>query len=181
MLKHGILGLLSYGKRTGYEINEAFNASLNYFWAAQTSQIYRELQTLKQNGWVECELVEQKGRPDKKPYSITEEGHAELLRWLRDESTQRNTNSPLLLKTFFLGELPGQENVAFFESLAERSRASAAALESRYDAAREYSRQVPDESKAAYWRMTVEFGVMYNEMLEKWARRCADIVREEIK
>ena len=47
MLKHGILGLLNYGDMTGYEIREVFNKSLNFFWQAQSSQIYRELRTLE--------------------------------------------------------------------------------------------------------------------------------------
>ena len=50
MLKHGILGLLNYGDMTGYEIREIFNKSLNFFWQAQSSQIYRELRTLEKNG-----------------------------------------------------------------------------------------------------------------------------------
>ena len=51
MLRHGILGLLNYGSMTGYDITRTFRDSLHYFWNAQTSQIYRELQTLKENGW----------------------------------------------------------------------------------------------------------------------------------
>ena len=46
MLKHGILGLISNGDKTGYEIMTVFRDSLNHFWTAQTSQIYRELQTM---------------------------------------------------------------------------------------------------------------------------------------
>ena len=52
MLKHGILGLLNYGDKTGYEIMTVFRDSLNHFWTAQTSQIYRELQTMEKNGWI---------------------------------------------------------------------------------------------------------------------------------
>ena len=47
MLKHGILGLLNYDDKTGYEIMTVFRDSLNHFWTAQTSQIYRELQTME--------------------------------------------------------------------------------------------------------------------------------------
>lgn len=47
MLKHGILGLLNYGSMSGYDIMRTFKNSLDFFWTAQTSQIYRELQTLK--------------------------------------------------------------------------------------------------------------------------------------
>ncbi len=52
MLKHGILGLLNYHPMTGYEIMLVFRDSLRFFWSAQTSQIYRELQTLEAKGWV---------------------------------------------------------------------------------------------------------------------------------
>ena len=47
MLKHGILGLLNYHYLTGYEIIETFRDSLRFFWSAQISRIYRELQTLE--------------------------------------------------------------------------------------------------------------------------------------
>ena len=56
MLKHGILGLLNYKEMTGYEIMETFRDSLNYFWDAKTSQIYRELQGLEQKEWVNKRL-----------------------------------------------------------------------------------------------------------------------------
>ena len=59
MLKHGILGLLNYGDMSGYEIREVFKNSLNYFWTAQTSQIYRELGALEKNGWIKRRAVEQ--------------------------------------------------------------------------------------------------------------------------
>jgi len=42
-LKHGLLGLLNYKSETGYDLDKLFKQSLNFFWKAQTSQIYREL------------------------------------------------------------------------------------------------------------------------------------------
>ncbi|MBQ2330081.1 MAG: PadR family transcriptional regulator, partial [Oscillospiraceae bacterium] len=70
MLKHGILGLLNYGSMTGYQVMEVFRDSLNFFWTAQTSQIYRELQNMEMKGWVESVFVPQSGKPDKKLYSL---------------------------------------------------------------------------------------------------------------
>ena len=66
---------------TGYEIMEVFRDSLRFFWNAQTSQIYRELQGLEQKNWVNKTYVPQQGKPDKNIYAITEEGKAELLKW----------------------------------------------------------------------------------------------------
>ena len=86
MLKHGILGLLSYGDMTGYQIMTVFRDSLSHFWVAQTSQIYRELQGLEKNGWIAAVHVEQAGKPDKNVLSITAAGREELLRWLREDT-----------------------------------------------------------------------------------------------
>ena len=90
MLKHGILGLLNYGDMSGYEIREVFHDSLNYFWTAQTSQIYREIGVLEQNGWIEKQTVRQSGKPDKNICSITDEGRQELLRWLSAPEIDEN-------------------------------------------------------------------------------------------
>ena len=89
MLKHGILGLLNYADMTGYEIREIFNKSLNFFWQAQSSQIYRELRTLEKNGWITITTVEQSEKPNKNVCSITKDGRAELLHWLSSESRER--------------------------------------------------------------------------------------------
>lgn len=102
MLKHGILGLLNYGNMTGYEIREIFNKSLNFFWQAQSSQIYRELHTLEKNGWITMTTVEQSDKPNKNICSITESGKVELLRWLCSENAGMEIRLPLLMQVFFL-------------------------------------------------------------------------------
>jgi len=53
-LKHGILGLLTYSPMSGYDLMKAFDQSLKFFWYAQTSQIYRELESLTSSGWIEA-------------------------------------------------------------------------------------------------------------------------------
>jgi len=115
MLKHGILGLINYREMTGYEIMQAFRDSLNFFWKAQTSQIYRELQTLEKKKWVEKTFVPQQGKPDKNMYSITEDGRRELLRWLLDGDLGLNSRNPALMKVFFMGEQSRENNIRYFE------------------------------------------------------------------
>ena len=120
MLKHGILGLIGYGDKTGYEILAVFRDSLNYFWSAQTSQIYRELHWLEEHGAVTHTVVKGDGRPDSKLYTITEDGRRELIRWLGTENGF-DTRSKLLMLTFFRGELPREENIRFFQKIAEQT------------------------------------------------------------
>ncbi len=172
MLKHGILGLLNYGSMTGYEINRTFKDSLSYFWNAQTSQIYRELQTLKKNGWAEDQTIEQNGKPDKKLFSITESGKAELNRWLVEDSTEFAGRSPLLMKTFFRGERSIEENIEYFDKLADAGANFLKALQTEPPDVDAYASRVNDPQKALYWKMTVEYGVMYAQMHLRWAENC---------
>ena len=122
MLKHGILGLLNYGDMSGYEIREVFKDSLNYFWAAQTSQIHREIGVLEKTGWIEKRAVEQNGKPNKNICSIPEEGRKELLRWLSEPDVDMEMRSPTLMKTFFMGELPISNRLSFFKKLNQEYR-----------------------------------------------------------
>ena len=121
MLKHGILGLINNSDKTGYEIKTVFRDSLNHFWTAQTSQIYRELQTMEKAGWISQSHVTQTGKPDKNVFSITPAGRDELLRWLRDDNLPAGFRNPFLMKTFFMGELPVEENIAFFKAFRDAS------------------------------------------------------------
>ena len=178
MLKHGILGLLNYGPMTGYELKTVFRDSLSYFWLAQTSQIYRELQSLKKLGWVEDELVPQSRRPDKKPFHITEAGKEELQRWLADEAVDIEDNCPLLMKTFFLGELPPESGKAFFAKLLESSTAFIERIGHAEEKAGSYMSLLSDPYKSLYWEMTMEYGVMYKQMLSDWAARCMEKLEE---
>lgn len=177
MLKHGILGLLNYGDMTGYEIMLVFRDSLSYFWPAQTSQIYRELQTLKKNGWVTGQSIAQTGKPDKNLFSITETGRAELHRWLV-ETPLPPEKSPLLMQTFFRGELTPQENLAFFRQLREGCGAFLADAGKPAGNVALYKAAVDDPQKALYWQMTVEYGILYAQMLRTWTERCMNMLEE---
>ena len=161
MLKHGILGLLNYADMSGYQIMEVFRDSLNYFWKAQTSQIYRELQTLKSGGYVTDTPVRGRGG-DKKIYSITESGRAELLRWLR-ESKDNPVRDPLLMVTFFRGMKASLEMFAAQMQQADSS-------------INLYSELTGAPDKAVYWQMTAEYGRMYTEMLINWTDRCINMI-----
>ncbi len=171
MLKHGILGLISNGDKTGYEIRTVFRDSLNHFWTAQTSQIYRELQTMEKAGWISQTHVAQTGRPDKNVFSITPAGHEELLRWLRDHNLPAGFRNPFLMKTFFMGELPVEENIAFFRAFRE---ASVFPDDGKQVSAKAelYQQAVTHPEKAVYWKLTIEFGRMYEKMQREWCEYC---------
>lgn len=179
MLKHGILGLLSYGDMTGYEIRETFQNSLNYFWPAQTSQIYRELTVLEDREWIVKHTVAQSSKPDKKICSITEAGRKELLRWLREPYAVSDMRSPVLMKTFFMGGLPVSDSLHFFRQLHEEHRAYLEALQKTDESISVYQEMVPDKKSALFWQMTADFGKRYGQMYLDWITQCIHLLENK--
>ena len=167
MLKHGILGLLNYKSMSGYDVMSVFRDSLNFFWSAKTSQIYRELQGLKEKGFVSDQLVKQSGKPDKKLFSITEAGIEEFKTWLRNED-YGNSNSPLCMKVFFCGELSAEENLERFREQREivtKRLESYMAIQQIIDG---YADKMQASEARVYWQMTLDYGVRYCRMLLDW-------------
>lgn len=177
MLKHGILGLLNYGDMSGYEIREVFQDSLNYFWTAQTSQIYREIGVLEQNGWIKKQTVKQSGKPDKNICSITDEGKKELLRWLSAPDTDENMRSATLMKTFFMGELPVSDSLQFFRGLRQGYAAALEDLKNAENSIHAYREVIPNQKDALFWQMTLDFGRRYMQMYLDWTKSCMELLQ----
>lgn len=176
MLKHGILGLLNYGDMTGYEIREAFESSLNFFWPAQTSQIYRELTVLEKNKWIVKQTVEQSGKPNKNICSITEDGRKELLRWLKDTDINIYMRFPTLMKIFFMGELPVSNSLDFFRQLDEQYRIDLETLQHTDTSITSYQEMIPDKKNTLFWQMTADFGKRYAQMYLEWIENCIHLL-----
>ena len=116
-LKHAILGLLNYAEMTGYDIDRYFKSSIAFFWHAQTSQIYKELNTCTKHNWVDSEIVYQSDKPNKKVFHITEEGRLELHRWLADADLEdiMKYKNPLLIKIFFSSNIDIDQTMRLLE------------------------------------------------------------------
>jgi len=112
-LKHGLLGLLKYKSETGYNLDKSFKYSLGFFWKAQTSQIYRELNKMEKDGWLDSEMIIQVGKPNKKQYAITDAGQEELNRWLHNHESMEwiTLRSEFLMKLFLSGDKSLEENI----------------------------------------------------------------------
>ncbi len=174
MLKYGILGLLNYQEMTGYEVMEVFRDSLRFFWSAQTSQIYRELQEMEKKSWVSKIVVPQQGKPDKNIFSITEKGREALLNWLGEEKLGTSIKQSVLMKVFFMGERSKEESISYFKRLKEEGEKELKRLEIVPEYIEEYARFVDQREKTVYWEMTVDYGRRRAQMQIDWAQSCIE-------
>jgi DNA-binding PadR family transcriptional regulator len=90
-LPHAILVSLCEQSGSGYELAHRFDRSIGYFWSATHQQIYRTLRGMTVDGWVQVTPVVQRGRPDKKVYTVANEGRAELARWISEPLSGRGS------------------------------------------------------------------------------------------
>ncbi len=106
MLKYVLLGGLSYQPLTGYQLKQFVDQSARHFWYAQTSQIYRTLDSLEQEGLLTSTIEEQQDRPDRRLYQLTDAGRQDLLTWLAQPMTEiAPTKDALLVRLFFAARL----------------------------------------------------------------------------
>ena len=102
-LPHILLGMLRKQPKSGYDLNKELKFVVHYFWETDLSRIYRTLNDLQNKGWVGFQTIVQDGSPNKKVYSITDEGRQELRRWLAEpgKSSQETTRNPFLAQLHF--------------------------------------------------------------------------------
>lgn len=101
-LSHSILATLVGRAKplSGYDLAKEFNSSVGFFWKTTHQQIYRELARLEKEGMLTSELVKQTDRPDKKIYSITEEGRSYLVEWIAEPSIPTPIKEDMLVKMY---------------------------------------------------------------------------------
>ncbi|MBD2004521.1 MULTISPECIES: PadR family transcriptional regulator [Cyanophyceae] len=115
-LAHAILGLLQQQERTGYDLKTGcFDGCIAHLWPADQAQIYRTLDKLVEQGWITCTVEIQSDRPNRKVYSLTEAGLAELIRWLQCPQPLATVREPLLIQMYFAAQLSNDAIINLLE------------------------------------------------------------------
>ncbi|MFI6907910.1 PadR family transcriptional regulator [Nonomuraea sp. NPDC050394] len=160
-LRHGVLGLLSEGPASGYDLLKLFDASLSNVWPATQSQLYTELGKLAEAGLVSVSAEGPRGR---KEYAVTEEGLAELRRWITDVEPAGTIRSDMLLRVFFLAQVDPEQARAYIRRQAEIGRKGLEHLES----IREFLEGGTD-NLSVYGRLALEWGLRFTRTQQEWA------------
>jgi DNA-binding PadR family transcriptional regulator len=163
-----VLGLLSFGERSGYEMKKAAERGVGYVWTAAKSHIYAVLPRLVEGGYATTRRVTQERRPDKQVYKITRKGERAFKEWLEAPITERGARSPFLLKVFFGGLMSKEALVAHIE----RRRAEVVQTLEEY---REIEGRIRDDPQSYYGFVTLRWGIAQGRAFIRWAD---EILRE---
>ncbi|HJQ01502.1 MAG TPA: PadR family transcriptional regulator [Jatrophihabitans sp.] len=89
-IHHAVLALLTDGPSHGYQLKAEFERSVGPQWGTlNIGHLYQVLARLSDDGLVSSERQFQSARPDRVVYALTDEGAAELDRWLTEPSERQ--------------------------------------------------------------------------------------------
>jgi DNA-binding PadR family transcriptional regulator len=173
-LQHAILGLLSYKPTTGYDIKQIIDRNISYLWSAKLSQIYRDLGSLEGKGYVTTRIEKQEGRPDKKIYSVTDEGKKTLQDWMirfpnellppiRDE---------FCIRILFGSSLPVEEIRFQLNKFIKEVQARLEIYRKMPKEIEKYAEEIDLPGEKFFWDLALQKGVFCEEAQLRWAREC---------
>ena len=167
-----MLGLLSLGPRTGYDIKTVVDRSTRFFWAASYGQIYPELRRLESEGLVEGEDAPKGGR-SRRVYRITKAGRDALRDWLLGSTVTIEYRDESLLRLFFADALPREEALLLLEG---RRRGHEQYLEVLRAIA-----ALPGGKDPDFVDLVLRWGIEFNEWGAQWCEKHLKRLRSETK
>jgi len=167
-LRHALLGLLADRPGSGWDLLKRFEASLDFVWPATQSQLYTELNRMTADELIEVTSV---GARNRKEYAITDDGRAELQRWLLDVEPERNRRSEALLRVFFLWAVDPDAARRYLEREADTYRQFHELL-----VAVDQQTAWDDSGFDRFARLALENGMRVTAANEEWASWAAEQV-----
>jgi DNA-binding PadR family transcriptional regulator len=164
---NALLGLLSLGPMSGYDIRQLIPQSIGHFWSESYGQIYPGLKRLAAEGLVEKKISRQKGKPDRHLYSLTDTGKKQLQEWLKLPVEREVPRSELLLKLFFGGHVSpavSREHVMAYMQVHQEALKVYGAM------TKALKRDRGADPRLPYWLMTLSFGRHRSAAFVKWCR-----------
>jgi DNA-binding PadR family transcriptional regulator len=168
-LKAVLLGFLTRGDLTGYELKGAMDESVGFFFGASYGSIYPTLRTLEEENLVRSTLIVQSDRPNKKVYSLTPEGRAYFLEALQEPPAKDTFRSEFLTHLFFGRHQDPERLLALIGDYRDRLLGSLERLRGTEHEVREVA--------TPYELMCVRFGLTRYEATLSWL----DSVEEEVR
>ena len=173
--RYAVLGILSLGPRSGYDIKKLIERSIAHFWSESFGQIYPILRRLAAEGLVARRRERQAGKPDRHVYTLTPRGLAELQQWLARPARPEPFRSELLLKLFLGGRVSVQDSV---RQVAQYRAAQAQLLATYAGIEGELAREHAGHPDLPYWRLTLRYGRTRAAAMVSWAEEALGVLGE---
>jgi PadR family transcriptional regulator AphA len=172
--RYAVLGMLSMGLETGYEMKKHVEQNLGHFWSESYGQIYPILRQLVDEELATCESENRPGERQRKRYALTSSGCAELRAWLIRPPEPPPPRLELLLKLSFGQRVPIEACEKLVSDHREVCARDAAQLSSIESALRNAANRHPDQP---FWMITLRYGRTLREAECAWCDETLEQLR----
>jgi len=155
-----VLGMVGLGRRSGYEIKQAVELSIRFFWTISPAQIYPSLTRLERAGLL-TGRDEPQGRRQRRLYELTAAGSTALAEWLQStEPIPFELRDIGMVKLFFADAVAPSQAARLLTAVRQRSEQRLATL-----------RAIRPEAEAAerqgdvYPALTLELGIAFHQAM----------------
>ena len=180
-LENALLGLLNHRPMTGYDLKRIFDDPMGFFWAAQMSQIYRELNKLEKKGLVKSEVETQEKRPARKVYQLTKEGKETFLNWLNKFPNQLSeaSRSRFIMRIFFSSKIKLDELAFEIKRYKKEKEEQLRSLYKVEQWIKDYSREEKFKDDTFYWHLIVKKEYKSIAAGTEWADECLQLIEQK--
>lgn len=181
-LPHALLGLLNYKPATGYDLKAAFESSINLFWNASLSQIYRTLGQMQKDGWLSFIVEHQEGKPSRKIYQLTDKGKVELHKWLTTPPEFPQTKNTLLVKLFFGNQTDKKDMIANLRQWRQHYTEFLEMMEKNIcPQATQYADELDSRDDAQFWMLAADYGMRNARMVVEWCDASLSVIEKNTR
>jgi DNA-binding PadR family transcriptional regulator len=160
-----VLGFLSIGPLTGWDLNALAQVSVGFFWNMTRSQIYRELQSLEELGLVQ---VEETGSRNARRFHLTAKGRKRQKEWLAESPRDSIERHTILVKLFFADQMEPRERKQLLAAARRAHEEKLATLEGVVSMA---------EQLSPYAAATATYGIAVERAILQWFDETATTLR----
>ena len=173
--RYALLGALSLGQKSGYDLKKEFEQRMGHFWAESLGQIYPTLHRLRAEKLVVARGDRAGAGRARTLYRLTPAGRRALSDWLAQPPEPVSVRNELLLKLFFGAELGADGAIrhleGFEKELVEQDR--------RYEAmADEINAQASTEEQRIFWNLALLSGKEVGDARLRWCRKALRALRD---
>jgi DNA-binding PadR family transcriptional regulator len=168
-LRHALLGIIDTRGLpiSGYDIKKAFNSTMQFYWNATYTQIYKTLNQMYEDGLLTMEVIHQDTYPNKKVYQITDAGKKEIKKWTGKPLEIQRVRNEMLVQITLADRLDNEQVVGMLKEYIEKVKDKLATLKS--EEVQSILKRARTEREGFFWGISLGKGVMTYERELEWA------------
>ena len=173
--RFAVLGILSYGPMSGYDIKKFYTQNVAGFWSESYGQIYPILKRLATEGLATRSVHKQEGKPDRHIYAITPKGHEELQQWLVEPTDRHIGRHETLLKLMFGQQISVKDNILQIERFRDRQMEELKEIKTQKEL---FGNEEVDDPNMPFWQLALSYGEHVNRAYINWAQEALASLRK---